>query len=120
MTEFEEIKEPLKKCLEIVLNSPNILKNDFSGKITPWKIAEAVSDKWFKFSDFFDVSYIEGLKIRAYVHESIAGVFNKTPYDYITRIYSEFSRIVSKEDPEVMEFVNDFRKRSGYPPLSID
>lgn len=120
MTDFENIKEPLKKCLEIVLSSPEILEKEFSGKITPSKIAEAVCDRWFKFSDFFEVSYIDGLKIRAYVSESQAGTLGKSPYDYIKKIYSEFPDIISKEEPGTMKFVNNLRKRMGYDPIILD
>ena len=120
MTDFDEVKDSIRKCLEVIINDKIILKAEFSDNLTAWKFAGVVCNHWFKESNlFFGITYRDGLKMRQYIHESTAGTFGKTPYDYIKKMHEEFGEILSREDERYLKYINEIRKKANFEPLKI-
>ncbi|PJE81253.1 hypothetical protein COU58_03410 [Candidatus Pacearchaeota archaeon CG10_big_fil_rev_8_21_14_0_10_32_42] len=109
MTPFDEVKCSIKKCLE------NLSIKD--GNLTPLEFSEIINEKLFRDSNFFEVTYLEGLKIRAYLNESIFGRFGKTPYDFVIKLKKEFPEYFSKDDEISIRKINRLRKASGFDEI---
>jgi len=85
--------------------------------LTPLEFSEIINEKLFRDSNFFEVTYLEGLKIRAYLNESIFGRFGKTPYDFVIKLKKEFPEYFSKDDEISIRKINRLRKASGFDEI---
>lgn len=118
MTEFNEVKEPLRDCLEKIVEKKQIFKENFPDGLTAWNFVRLIKSYSFEENrDFFGVSNEDGVKIRNYLIESSAGKNGNTPFDYIKKFHENFPSILDKENPKYLNFVNEIRKSRNMEPL---
>lgn len=116
MVEFEEIKEPVRKCLEIISKDTRYHLGDspLNGKY----FSAAIFNHYFKNPKKFPITRTEAQKMREYVYES--GLNGRRYMDYIEVFYKEFPNFLERDSEDFLKSINDVRAKRGEKLIVLD
>ncbi|MDP2672473.1 MAG: hypothetical protein Q8O84_01530 [Nanoarchaeota archaeon] len=94
MIKFEEIREPIRKCLEVISKDK---KYHFGNSpLTAYYFGAAICNHYFKNLEIFPITRTESQKMREYVQETDFGLHGRGYMDYIETFYKEFQHRATK------------------------